>query len=286
MKGDFNLNINLEEYQSIKEIHIVVNDELLLGAKREGIIEKDAFPIGCVFKSFLSVLLGVAIKEGRINSIEDCILDYIDYDDIMDINWYKLKIKHALSNTTGLIWPGPEEKIPENMHEVLKLNFASEPGLVFKYKPDPQIIVYLLEKIYECDIVKLFERKIVSSFKHKDYIWHSDNIQGMQVSIGMLDELGHLMLNKGSINGCELFSEQYYEQCITKYSNGGFPENSAYGLGWWIDIVQGVFVVYAAGFGGQRVLFVPEKEMSISLLSDMDRPHPEYFEIVEQLIVL
>lgn len=284
MYGGFNLNINLNEYPSIKAIHVIKNNKLIINAKREGIKKNQVFQIGCIFKSFLSILIGVAIKEGRINSVEDCILDYFNYKDTLDNKWYKLKIKHALSNTTGLMWPGPGEQIPESMNKVLKLDFESEPGLRFKYKPDPQIIVYLLEEAYQCDIVELFERKIVKCFEHKDYIWHSDNIQGMQVSIGMLDELGQLMLNKGIINGNEMFSEKYYDQCITKCSMGGFPENTSYGLGWWVDIIQEVTVMFAAGFGGQRVLLIPKKNICMSIISDMDRSHPEYIKILEQII--
>ena len=56
--------------------------------------------------------------------------------------------------------------IPHNMNEIMDLKFESDPGLRFKYKPDPQIIVYLLENIYPCNIVDLFQSKIVKYFKN------------------------------------------------------------------------------------------------------------------------
>ena len=101
------MKIELDKYPSIRAIHVIQNDELIFNGSKEDIGQKQLYPIGCVFKSFLSVLIGSAIKERRINSIEDCILDYVDHNKINDINWYKIKIKHALSKTTGLLLPGP-----------------------------------------------------------------------------------------------------------------------------------------------------------------------------------
>ena len=100
----------------------------------------------------------------------------------------------------------------------------------------------------------------------------------------MLDELGQLLLQKGVLNDKILFSEEYYNQCICKYSAGGFPECTAYGLGWWLDTYEDRPYFYAAGFGGQRVLISPENNICIILLSDMNRPHPENKKIVEQIL--
>lgn len=280
------MNISLDEFPSIKGIHIMKNNELIVNVHRDNVLQTQAFPVGCVFKSFLSILMGIAIKERIINSIEDSVLDYVKHNNTTEINWYKLKIKHVLSKTTGLVWPGPGEELPRDIDEVMKLNFESEPGMLFKYKPDPQIIVYLLEAVYQCSIIELFNSKLVKYFKNKEYIWNRGTIQDMQITIGMLDELGQLMLHRVMIYGNILFSEEYYNECIIKYSNGGFPENAAYGLGWWLDKINDYAIIYAAGFGGQRTLIIPKKKICMSIISDMDRPHPEYKEIVERLIEL
>lgn len=267
--------LNIDGYNSIKEIHCLKDNKIIFERYMETLSKKQRTNIGCVFKSFLSVLVGIAIYERKIGSIEDCVIEYISQEGIAEINWYKVKIKHVLSKTTGIVWPGPMESIPKNMNEVLQLKFESEPGISFRYKPDPQIMVYLLEELYQMDIIKLFEIKVLAHFKNKSYQWKRDSIEEMQVSIDVLDELGQLMLNKGVINGTRLFSEEYYLQSINKYSEGGFPECSSYGLGWWTDDHAGVSYFYAAGFGGQYLIVIPEKNIIISILSFMDKPHPE-----------
>ena len=166
----------------------------------------------------------------------------------------------------------------------MEMKFESEPGVSFQYKPDPQIIVYLLEELYGLDITELFKTKILLNFTNKDYEWDRDDIQGMKVSIRLLNELGQLLLNKGTINGRRLFSEEYYDQMLEEYSCGGFPENIPYGLSWWIEKKSNISYFSACGFGGQKLVVVPQKEMIISILSDMDRPHPENKGIIEMAL--
>lgn len=287
MKGKKNryfreiMMLNLDNYSHIRAIHIVKDNKVVFEQSREVLNDTQLFPVACIFKSFLSVLMGIAIYEGKIQSLEDCVLDYFQYEDVNDINWYKLKVKHALSKTTGIVWPGPKAPTPANMDEVMQLKFESEPGTAFKYKPDPQIIVYLLEEVYGMGITKLFKTKLLSYFKNKSYQWDREDIQGMKVSIRVLDELGQLMLNKGMVGEKRLFSEEYYEQSICKYSNGGFPECVPYGLGWWLNVESEIPYFCASGFGGQDLIVVPQKNMTISILCDMDRPHPENKKIIE-----
>ena len=73
-----------------------------------------------------------------------------------------------------------------------------------KYKPDPEIIVYLLESVYGTEIIQLFQQKLVSNLNHHEYEWSRENIQGMKVSVDFLCEFGQLILNKGVIYGKRL----------------------------------------------------------------------------------
>ena len=202
------------------------------------------------------------------------------------MKWYKLKIKHALSKTTGITWPIPQQPLPINMRGVMDLKFESEPGASFQYKPDPQIIVYLLEEIYGLEITELFHAKIISNFVNKDYKWDKNDIQGMEVSASVLNELGQLLLNRGVLNEKHLFFEEYYKQSICEYSCGGSPECVPYGLGWWIGKDLEIPYFFASGFGGQYLVIIPRKKMIISILSDMDRPHLENKVIIEKALQL
>lgn len=278
--------LKIDNYPNIRAIHVIKDNQLIYKQLREDTSDTQLFPVGCIFKSILSVLVGIAIQEKKINSIEDCILDYVSHEDVQETNWYKVKIKHALSKTTGIVWPGPQEPIPANIGEIMQLRFGSKPGVAFQYKPDPQIIVYLLEEVYGMEITKLFAEKILPYFESNNYQWDRDRIEDLQVSIQFLDEWGQLLLNMGVVGETRLFSEEYYQQCLSEHSGGGFPECTAYGLGVWIEKRSDFPYFYASGFGGQYLVVIPQKNMTISILSDMDRPHPENKEIIEKTLQL
>lgn len=71
---------------------------------------------------------------------------------------------------------------------------------------------------------------------------------------------------------------------MTAYSYGGFPECNPYGLGWWLGEHEKIPYYYAAGFGGQLLAIIPQRNTVISILSDMDRPHPENKEVIHAYI--
>lgn len=277
---------DLKKYTNVKAIKFLKEEQEIYSYQRPNELENSCFAVGCIFKSFLAALVGIAIYEGRIQSIEDCVLDYFSHDENIEMNWYKLKIKHVLSKTTGIKWPGPQEPLPADIREVMRLPFENEPGTFFQYKPDPQISVYLLEEVYGMEITKLFQDKLVAYFRNHTYEWNREDIQGMKVSSELLCEFGQLIMNKGIIYGKRLFTEEYYEQMVTAYSSGGFPECSPYGLSWWIGQQGQERFIRACGFGGQMLAIYPAKKIVMSIFSDMDRPHPENLQILSEAFTM
>lgn len=125
------MNFIIEDFPHVKAVHIWQGNEIVF-QELKNYKENDLFPVGCIFKSFLSALVGMAIHEGKIGSITDRITDYYtEYSYASE--WNQLTISHALSKTTGLSWPAMGETIPKNMSEVFDLSFACEPGTEFLY---------------------------------------------------------------------------------------------------------------------------------------------------------
>ena len=273
----------MREWGHIKAIHVLRGNNLIYSEMGK-YSENTLFPVGCVFKSFLSALVGIAIKQGVINSVDDKVTDYYRQKEINDQRWRQLTIGHVLSKTTGLQWPGPGEELPRNMKEVFNLNFISSPGVVFAYKPDPQILIYLLEYVYQKGIVELMNENLVRRIGDYRWNWVAERPEEMHLPIGLMDNFGKLYLHHGKVEYTDVFLQSYYEVSMKAYSNGGFPECLPYGYGWWIGEYKDIQYYMASGFGGQIIAVVPDKDMVITILSEMDRPHPENKGIVEKII--
>lgn len=100
--GRIGTNMNLNDFKHIKAIHVLENNQLKY-EYIENHSEEELFSVGCIFKAFLSTLVGIAIKQGKIASTDDKVTDYWLEVELDDPRWNHLTIGHTLSKTTGLL---------------------------------------------------------------------------------------------------------------------------------------------------------------------------------------
>lgn len=277
-----------ENFPHVNAISIRQHGESLFNENFNGHKSSDMHNVGCIFKSFISALVGIALKENKIQCLEQKLVDY--YPEIKtkdkDRFFSLLTLQNVMTKKSGLIWPGRGEKLPSSMHEVLKLKFKDIPGENFEYKPDPQIMIYLLEDLYETNIISIANERLFKPLGISKWEWLREDIEGMRISVDGLDIFGELYLNKGIYKGKCYFTEEFYKNSIQSYSLGGFPEGKPYGYYWWIDRYQGFEYFSACGFGGQRLSIIPSLNVSITIISEMDRPHPENNAIIRNVVSL
>ncbi len=145
-------------------------------------------------------------------------------------------------------------------------------------------MIYLLEDLYDKNIVTIADEKLFQPLEIRKWEWDRNDIENMRISVDDLDTFGELYLNKGRYMGKVFFTEEFYIDSVRPYSIGGFPEGKPYGYYWWIDKYQEVEYFSACGFGGQKLCIIPCLDTSITILSKMDRPHPENNAIIRNVI--
>jgi len=277
-----------EDFTHVNAISIKQHGKTLLKEFYNGHKSVETYYIGCIFKSFISALVGIAIKEEKIQSLEEKLINYYQEINLKDIDksFPLLTLQEVMTKTSGIIWPGIGEELPQSMHEVWRLKFKNIPGENFEYKPDPQIIIYLLEDLYEKDIISIANENLFKPLGISKWEWTRDDIEGMSISVDDLEIFGQLYLNKGMYKGKCFFTEEFYKNSIYPYSSGGFPEGKPYGYYWWIDKYHGIEYFSACGFGGQKLCIIPSIEASIVIISEMDRPHLENNVIIRNIFSL
>ena len=87
-------------------------------------------------------------------------------------------------------------------------------------------------------------------------------------------KLGRLMLNKGKINGEEVFPESWYKEMI----KWDLKENSAWDneFGWWLG-PKDYGYYYAAGLWGQYVIVYPKKNIIITRFAQLNIKRSVHF---------
>ncbi len=241
-------------------------------------------------KSVLSLLIGIAIDEGKINSINDPASLYIK--EWRNDDRRRIKIKHLLQMTSGLrnsnsiINPFSDlakMHIGFNVRDlVLSIPAEKSPDRVFEYNNvNSEILGIVLENATGQKYYDYLSEKIWKPLRADNAYIETDNTDTARTYCCLFarlndwGKLGLLVLNKGLYNGQQIVSKKWIEEMIypsTKKSN--------YGLHIWLadskDFksrrISEKFVdesmIFFDGRSKQRVFILPKYDLVIARVGD------------------
>lgn len=235
-------------------------------------------------KSIVSLLVGIAIDNGYIKSVEQPV-----YEILPQFNTHmnrRLTIKHLLTMSSGLNWDEHYESpfsvttkayYGENLRELInEFKVIEEPGIYYKYlSGNTQLLAAILEKASGHSVSYLAEKHLWNPLgaTHKA-LWSLDKKGGMEKAYCCFNatardfaRIGHLVLNEGKWNEQQIISKKYIQEALKpadflKDPIGGKAVDF-YGYQWWIMNRQGMQVPYARGILGQYIIPVKEKDLVI-----------------------
>lgn len=238
-----------------------------------------------VAKSFTSTLVGIAVDEGLIKSIDEPVNNYVPvqpgsaYDGV--------SIRTVLQMTSGARW---NEDYSDPNNDVAKFTKAVdceqfvatmerqyEPDTVFRYNSaDTQVLGHVLKHATGRTITDYMQEKLYEplGMVNEGY-WVLDGA-GTELAYGGLNmtardfaKLGELYRNRGVWRGRQILSEAWITAAITDESPTRLPAGSAkseYGYQWWIPNDDRNDYL-ATGIYNQRIYVDPDKKVTIVKLS-------------------
>ena len=272
------------EDQGTVAFMIIRRDSILYEKYFNGYEQSDVVASFSMAKSVTSMLIGCAIQDGLISSVEDPITKYLP--SMKDPRMSKVKIKHLLQMTSGIDFN--ESYINPFGHAAKfyygrqleryceKLKCKEEPGTNFNYvSGDTQLLGIILQQVLkEKSITQYLDEKIWSKLGMEfSGSWSTDKKDGIEKTFCCINarardfaKLGRLYLKKGEWQGEQLVPRSWVE-ASTKVDE---QEGSAwfYQYQWWIPNKTGAFM--AEGILGQFVYVDPNKEMIIVRLGKKD----------------
>jgi CubicO group peptidase (beta-lactamase class C family) len=253
-----------------------------------------------IAKSIVSMLVGVAIKEGTIESVEQPVGDFLP--EFKEGDKSKIKIKHLLWMSSGLNWDESylnplsvttESYYGNDLQKVInRLEAVEEPGKKYAYKSgDTQVLGFLLQAATGRSLSELAEEKLWKPLGAEQKAeWSVDKQGGMEKAYccffsNALDfaRLGNLYLHNGIWKGDTIVPPAYVRASLTP---NGLPKSTDgkkvdfFGYHWWLmPDYKGQQVFYARGILGQYIIVVPEKNLVIVRLGkergEMVENHPD-----------
>lgn len=232
-----------------------------------------------VTKSVTTALVGIAVDEGLVDSINDPIKKYIPQ--ATDTVWEGVTVEDLLQMESGTYWVDVPVHQPEqlvlmglDLHSnglygmtrddyLLRLTRVSPPGAFYRYNSgDAQMLAWMLENIYGKPYAKILSEKIWRpAGMQDDALVMVDRLGNTFASMGLMAtprdmlRFGDIFRNGGrTFDGKQIVPKAWVEASHNyDKDNGGGPR----GYMWphWGGEESGNYT--AAGYGGQRVSVAP-----------------------------
>lgn len=246
----------------------------------------DLHTMQSVTKSVTSVLIGVATRRKEFPSDLDIpILPFFDAGRVANLDERKrrIRLRHLLTMTAGLDW---NEDVPYDdptnsadlmeasrdwVQYVLNRPMAHEPGSVFAYSSGAtQLLSHIFKQATGRDIADYAAQHLFRPLGIRFY-WKrtptglADAEGGLYLRPRDLAKIGYLFLKNGRWEGRQVVDPQWVKASVAPSVQPAGGEVK-YGFQWWLAPYGSAperLAWAASGFGGQRLLVLPEHDLII-----------------------
>lgn len=246
-----------------------------------------------VGKSFVATLIGKALQEGRIDSLDDTVEQYAP--EYAGTDYGATSLRHLLMMSSGMDFN--EEYSPDAPSDVRPLFFNAfilrrdpdemiarierdrEPGEDFHYiSPNSHVLSAVVRNVYDGSLAEIMERELWSPLGMKNtasWLQHKPGPEGIAIGYCCLQassedyaRLGQLYLQDGVWNGERMLPEGWVDQVSTPPTPSHEPDASryahrGYGLHFWIPADYDR-EFYAAGVFGQYIWIDRKRDLVIA----------------------
>jgi CubicO group peptidase (beta-lactamase class C family) len=253
-----------------------------------------AHVLSSVTKSFTAALLGIAIDQGFISSVDEKVFDF--YPELADLNTGRkqdITLRHLVTMSSGLEWnetsvplTDPTNHLTALINRALTTNqdlvrfilekpMVADPGSVFNYSGgNTNVVGNVIQRASGMQLDQfadqyLFEplgiERVWWWLLRPDFVYASGDLALVPRDMA---KFGQLFLQNGTWNGEQIVSQDWVAlsaQSVFLFSppywglSYGFV---GYSYGWWPNEASyGAGAYSASGWGGQQIVVMPELDM-------------------------
>lgn len=233
-----------------------------------------------VTKSVVSTLVGLALQDGVLKSLDEPITSYLHSPEFpVRPGHGAITIRHLLTMTGGFDWDEENTDIysdwvrsSDQVAFVLNRAIATEPGSTFRYNSGAvHLLGVLLEKATGMGLEAYADRKLFGPMGITRRVWepatqgYVNGGAGLDLTPRDMARLGQLFLQKGWSDGRVVIPGPWVDEATVRRFSWSIPagpiQHVTYGYLWWIDVDRGAF--FAWGHGGQFVYVVPALDLVV-----------------------
>lgn len=299
---DIGVALESEEYMHIKSLLICKNNKDFFEYYREDITADSNNDIASAVKTVTSTLIGIAVDQGYIDSIDDKFYIYFpDYiNEIVDDRFKEISIRDILTMTDGLNWdPKMDWKNISNIDVVnnpvlysFRLEINDNYLNTFRYSSlNSQLLSALIGKVTGKTMKDFADKNLFNHLNINKYQWSSDEQGntnggfGLKINGPEMLRIAKMLVNNGVYHDIQVVSKSWISE-MTKIHNDGDGRNPGnYGLHTWIDNSNTYKKYFAMGYGGQFIYIIPELQIAAVITSDFDAHRTDHRLIIDNVVL-
>lgn len=241
-----------------------------------------------VTKSVVSALVGIAIQEGYINSVDDPVLDFFPERIFANDNALKrsITLEHLLTMSSGLEWDFDEMVYTRDwVQYVLDQPMYTEPGTEFYYSSgNAHVLSAIIQDTSGLNTLDFAQQYLFDPLGIFDIRWQLDFNDipkggwGLAMKPRDMAKLGYLYLNQGVWDGQQIIPAEWIESSTERYIQVPEPLEPwdlYMGYLWWLH-EDGPYAAH--GMKGQFIYVIPESDLVVvftSNITDAKFVHPQ-----------
>jgi CubicO group peptidase (beta-lactamase class C family) len=233
-------------------------------------------------KSVMGSLVGIAIQQGKIKSLDDKMVDYFPNRTIQNLDERKRSVTllNLMTMKGGFDWaeltyPYTDPRNPwiqalrsdDPIQFVLDKPMATQPGKVWAYNGGySQIFSAIVTDKTGMTTLEFAKKYLFNPLGITELTWRRDR-QGLYDAGGGLmltprdmAKYGYLILNKGFWEGKSIIPADFVAESVKTQTK--FNANSGYGYeSWWTIPLDGYY--YASGIRGQEIYVIEKQDLVV-----------------------
>ena len=241
--------------------------------------------IRSVTKSVVSLLLGIALTEGDLESVDETLSEYFpDYADLLTPAHAEIRLRDLLSMTSGIRWDERSYPYTDSRNSETAMHLSDDrvqmllsesvdalPGARFNYSGgDAELVASIIQRATGVDLQSFAKANLFDPMGIESVDWLEYPDGGPIVASGLrmrpvdMAKIGQLVLQNGQWEGTQLVSESWIRESTSfkQQVNGNGRCGRQYGYFWWLDAICSVDspieYILGNGNGGQRILVAPD----------------------------
>ena len=235
-----------------------------------------------VTKSVAATVIGIALTQGVIGSLDTRLLEFFDDYDLsgIDPRLQAADLEDLLTMRTGIEWHEQDrpldatnttlqlERSQDWIQFTLDQPMDAAPGEKWVYNSGgSHLMSQVIRSASGMHMHTFAEQHLFEPLQIMDYHWKktpkglADTEGGLYLEADQLAKIGYLYLRGGRWNGQQLLAEAFVEAAIARQVESVNQAGWDYGYQWWRLDRDETDVWAGLGFGGQYLFVLPEQDL-------------------------